>query len=423
MKFALNDYINMSQSKQEVIDIILSFSYAELSQWMQARLHGDDNYFPVYLGHEPNLGEFLIDTFHHIKDEKFRENFLEILGGLTIELIKFSRKQIEESKEYISELLFLCGNIKRFENKDTLMEIAVSGKFKGIDVDEETDLHAELLTTLASYRMAGTCEFWLEQLLDDSNKYYANPAFYALKDYPDNLFEHITAFVDKFNGEVELQLGIMALINEYGKKEVIKKFKEIKSKLSLEQKKAVNHAFTESDYSPIYKLDEEPGKEIQYTPAIPQLQYVRAPTPEYETLAALKESSAEIFKLMGFEVELNRKIADRVIDLFAKRKKSFTPSYECWICKCDTANRKVSKNTVEDFSTLWEPVKKELQKQTNDDCHPMIISGKGFTKTAIQAAKIQNIALKTYNQLLSDLNTFYSFQKPLIRDLDALISH
>jgi len=90
---------------------------------------------------------------------------------------------------------------------------------------------------------------------------------------------------------------------------------------------------------------------------------------------------------------------------------------------CDTANRKVNKKAVDDFHALWEPVKKELQKKTNDDCQAMIISGKGFTKTAIQAAKIQKIVLKTYNQLLSDLNAFYSFQKPLIRDLDALISH
>jgi hypothetical protein len=215
----------------------------------------------------------------------------------------------------------------------------------------------------------------------------------------------------------------MALINEYGKKEVIKKFKEIKSKLSFEQKKAVNHAFTESDYPPVYKLDEKPGKKIQYTPAPPQLQYVRAPTPAYDALATLKESSAEIFKLMGFEVELNRKIADRTIDLFAKRKKNFTPSYECWICMCDTANRKVSKNTIDDFFAVWEPVKKESKKQTDDDCQAMIISGKGFTKTALKAAQTQKIVLKTYNQLLSDLNTFYSFQKPLIQDLDALISH
>jgi hypothetical protein len=92
----------MELTKQQVIDKILSFSYAELAQWIQARLHGDDNYFPVYLGHEPNLGEFLIDAFHHIKDEKFRENFLEILGDLTKELFKFSMKQIEESKEYLS---------------------------------------------------------------------------------------------------------------------------------------------------------------------------------------------------------------------------------------------------------------------------------------------------------------------------------
>jgi hypothetical protein len=126
---------------------------------------------------------------------------------------------------------------------------------------------------------------------------------------------------------------------------------------------------------------------------------------------------------MGFEVEINHKIADRTIDLFAKRKKSFTPSFECWICRCDNTNRKVSKKTVNDFYAVGEPVKKEMQKQTCENCQAMIISGKDFNKTAIEAAKTQKIVLKTYNQLLSDLNTFYSRQKPLILDLAALITH
>ena len=251
----------MGSEKQQTIDKILSFDYDELAEWISARLHGYDKYFPVYLGHEPNLSGFLIDAFHHIKDKKFRYDFIEILGDLTKQLKGFNKTQVKDSREYISELLVLCGNIKQFENKDFLLEIAVSGKFKGIIMDEETDLHADLLSTLASYRISGILDFWLAQLYDDSNKYYANPAFYALMDNLDRLFEHIGVFIDRFKGEVELVLGLGALIDEYGSKEVIDRFKQIELKLSFEQKEAVNNALIDLDYNEIYKLEAiDPGR-------------------------------------------------------------------------------------------------------------------------------------------------------------------
>jgi hypothetical protein len=90
----------MELTKQQVIDKILSFNYIELAEWIKNRLQGNDKYFPIYLGHEPNLSGFLIDAFHHIKDQKFRDNFLEILGDLTNEFRRLSKSQIEECKEY-----------------------------------------------------------------------------------------------------------------------------------------------------------------------------------------------------------------------------------------------------------------------------------------------------------------------------------
>ncbi|NIM16972.1 MAG: hypothetical protein GTO45_33810 [Candidatus Aminicenantes bacterium] len=284
----------MELTKQQVIDKILSFNYAQLAEWIKARLHGNDKYFPVYLGHEPNLSEFLSDAFHHIKDEKFRDNFLEILGDLTNQLRRFSRTQIEESKEYINELLFLCGNIKQFDNKASIMEIAVSGEFKGIKIGE-SDLHAKLLTTLASHKIAGTCNFWIDQLMDNSNKRYANPAFYAIKDYPDKLFEHISVFIDKYKGEAELVLGIMSLLNEYGKKEVFNRFKSIEAKLSIEQKEAVNEAFNKANYEAVYKLDAKPEQadiEPEYKVDAPQVQYVGMPSVTYEEAASKKTAAA-----------------------------------------------------------------------------------------------------------------------------------
>ena len=249
----------MELTKQQVIDKVLSFSYAELAKWIKGRLQGNDKYFPVYLGHEPNLGEFLSDVFQHIKDEKFRDNFLEVLSDLTDELRGLTGNQIEKSKEYIRELLFLCGDIKQFENKDVLLEIAVSGDFKGVKIGE-SDLHTKLLTTLASYRIAGTYEFWIEQLLDDSNKRYANPAFYALKDYPDKLFGKISVFIDRFKGRVELVLGIMSLVDEFGIKEIMKRFKSTASKLSFEQKEAVNNALIKAGYDKVFPGRKKAGK-------------------------------------------------------------------------------------------------------------------------------------------------------------------
>jgi hypothetical protein len=284
----------MELTKQQVINKILSFNYAQLAEWIKARLHGNDKYFPVYLGHEPNLSEFLSDTFHHIKDEKFRDNFLEILGDLTNQLRRFTRTQIEESRDYINELLFLCGNIKHFDNKTALMEIAVSGKFKGIKIGE-SDLHAKLLTTLASYKIAGTCKFWIDQLLDNSNKRYANPAFYALKDYPDKLFEHISVFIYKYKGDAELVLGIMSLINEYGKRVVFKRFRSIEAKLSIEQKEAVNDAFNKANYEAVYKLDVKPEKtdiEPGYKVAATQMQYVGMPPVTYGEAASRRTTAA-----------------------------------------------------------------------------------------------------------------------------------
>ena len=61
------------QSTQEAINKILSFTYEELENWIRSRLHGDDEYFSIYEGHETNLRGFLTDAFHHIKNKTFRD--------------------------------------------------------------------------------------------------------------------------------------------------------------------------------------------------------------------------------------------------------------------------------------------------------------------------------------------------------------
>ncbi len=253
------------RSKQEVVDKITALNYKELADWIQSRLHGHDRYFPIYEGYGTNLSKFLSEAFYHIKEEKFRDNFLEILHDLTVELWSISKKQesIKREKEYIYELLSLCGRIDAFERKSTLLRIARSGKFKGFRAYNK-DLHLMLLRALASYRAAGNYQFWLEQMKDDSNKYYANTAFYALLNRKYDLgilFGHIEIFIARFMGEIDLMLGVKALINDYGAGEVIERFKMINSKLTLEQREAVNIVFSELKYGEPYEIS--PGAQAK----------------------------------------------------------------------------------------------------------------------------------------------------------------
>lgn len=386
----------MELTKQEVIKKILSFNYRALKEWIRRRLQGDDDYFPLYLNGIPNFSEFLARAFYYIEDERFRDNFIEILGKLTGELRKLTKAEIENSRDYIIELLKLCGNIRQFENKDYLMELAVSGKFKGIEIDEETDLHSDLLTTLASYRISGNHRFWVEQLRDHSNRYYANPAFYALVNNLDILFENITFFIDKFGGEIELEWGIEALVDEYGMKDIIKRFKAVGSTLSTRQKAAINNAFVEIGCRKPYKISTKAVRERGYRPVKSAVSTVGERKIDYGAAQTLPEKAGEMFESMGFEVDFNYWTAGRSIDIFIKKKKTFGSRYECYICKCDEGNRKVNKKCIDDLLVVREEVREEFYKQKSacDGCDAIIISQKGFTKEAVRLAERQGIELK-----------------------------
>jgi hypothetical protein len=252
----------MTILKEEAVDKILSFSFEELKEWIHSRLQGHDKYFPLLPESELNTTQFLADSFRAVNSEKFRKNFIKILYSLINRLKNLSRKEIEESKDYISKLLLLCGKIKQFKNKNPLLEIAVAGKFKDIN-PEGSDLHTRLLMTMSSYEIVGTREFWLRQFLDDSNKYYAYPAFFALSNYPDLLFDNIAVYIDKFKGETELVWAIIMLIEKYGKEEVVNRFDFIGPKLSLKQKEAVDWAFSDAGYDPVYNPGRTANSQLQ----------------------------------------------------------------------------------------------------------------------------------------------------------------
>lgn len=397
----------MSLSKQDVIDKILSFNYQQLEAWIRSRLHGDDPYFSIYEGYETNLNDFTADAYNTIKNEIFRDKFLEILNDLTTELSGFSQEKIEEEKEYIYELLTLCSSVKKFENKATLYRIARSGKLKGFKVNN-IDLHLVLLTTLASYYVTGDYDFWIEQMKDDSNKYYANAAFYALlnRQYRlDILFDHIEIFIERFKGKIDLVLGIQALMEEYKSKAIVQRFKAIESKLTCEQKEAVNTAFVRVGYNKLYQIYPEPKQPVIYKPLKPASSRVGQKRVEYDKVESLLEKSAEIFIRMGFDIEMNRKIAGHSIDIFIKKKKVLINKYECYACRCWEEDRKVNKNEVIQFSNVVKAIRDDLSKQKKicASLNFLVISGKGFTKGAVKVAEAHGIELKTLDDLEADL--------------------
>ena len=65
---------------------------------------------------------------------------------------------------------------------------------------------------------------------------------------------------------------------------------------------------------------------------------------------SFEEKTAEVFKLMGFEVELNRRIAGNEIDILIK-KKSFGKHYDYYICECKAWDRNVGLRLL---TNTWE---------------------------------------------------------------------
>lgn len=92
------------------------------------------------------------------------------------------------------------------------------------------DLHRLILSTLASFNLSGDYEFWLEQMIDDTNKYYTHVSFYSLLRHGYRLgiiLKRFNLFIERFKGEKELGRGIQALFDAYGEAEIIGRFKDM----------------------------------------------------------------------------------------------------------------------------------------------------------------------------------------------------
>ncbi|MCK4762283.1 MAG: hypothetical protein KAW12_08815 [Candidatus Aminicenantes bacterium] len=254
----------MALTKKETIEKILSLTYKELAAWMRDRLCGSDPYFSLYVGYETDLRGFLTKAFVHIEDEEFRKNFIKVLDGLIEELKGYSKQDVKKNKEYIYELLTLCGSIDGFTGRShsvpALIDMAKGDQFKKVVV-YEAELQQVLLNTLATIKIGGINHFWIEQMKDVSNKYYANAAFYALlrnRCSLDLLLEHIHILVDAFKGELELKLAVVSLFDAYEQERLYDGLRNIEAGLTPKQMQALNDAFKKAGYEEVFRLEKEP---------------------------------------------------------------------------------------------------------------------------------------------------------------------
>jgi hypothetical protein len=411
---------NMSISNQNNIDKILSFTFKELKSWINSRLKGDDKHFPIYEGDEPNLHYFLYEAYHHIEDEDFRGKFRIILDDLIDELNYYSqgKERIEENKEYLYEAISLFRNIPDFTHKSFLYDFADDGNFKGIEV-YGVDLHLLILNALASHQVVGDYEFWIEQIQDDSNKLYTHTAFHALikrKYRLDIIFRVIGIFIDRFIDDRKLDLGINELIKNYGYNEIINQFKAIESKLSPQQKEAVNEAFTRGGSPLVFKLPPlaEPGETGLKHPFIwPGAQVIAQAKALQQSTAPLPEKAVKIFKWLKFKVKRNLEIAGHTIEAFIEIKNISDKFYEYWVCFFDAGKQKTGKDKVLEFYHITEAVKKELKKESPgekyDDVRGLVVSEMGFTGEALALQEEYTIDLLTLEQLFSSFFLKYRF--------------
>ncbi len=135
---------------------------------------------------------------------------------------------------------------------------------------------------------------------------------------------------------------------------------------------------------------------------------------------SFEQKVGEIFRLMGFEPDWNRKISGYEIDVFIKKKKSFGEKYEYYLIECKDLSTKAGQDVVNRAFTVREAVKNDLQCQSlGKDFEVMIVSAKGFTDSAIKAASAHGIILFTYKDLQNRLMNFDHYLSSLIEKFES----
>ncbi|MCX6581903.1 MAG: pentapeptide repeat-containing protein [Candidatus Aminicenantes bacterium] len=109
--------------------------------------------------------------------------------------------------------------------------------------------------------------------------------------------------------------------------------------------------------------------------------------------------TAHLFRLMGYEAEVNKSITGSQIDIFLSLK---TPiETQEYIVECKYWEKNVDKKVVDEVENNMKSVHKQYP-----GCRAIIVAKKGFTREAKSYAESLHMTMKTYEELLNGIINF-----------------
>ena len=131
--------------------------------------------------------------------------------------------------------------------------------------------------------------------------------------------------------------------------------------------------------------------------------------PSLDPAAQFEQDTAHLFRLMGYEAEVDKFIAGSQVDVFLTLK---TPvETTLYMVECKHWEKNVDKTIVDEVENNRKAADREFP-----GCRAIIVAKKGFTKEAKTYAQSLNVTLKTYDELLNGIinfNRYVSYVKTL----------
>lgn len=121
--------------------------------------------------------------------------------------------------------------------------------------------------------------------------------------------------------------------------------------------------------------------------------------PDLDPAKQFEEDTAHLFRLMGYEAEVNKFMAGSQVDVFLTHK---TPvETTLYMVECKHWEKNVDKKIVDEVENNRKAAEREFP-----GCRAIIVAKKGFTKEAKTYAQNLNVTLKTYDELLNGIINF-----------------
>jgi uncharacterized protein YjbI with pentapeptide repeats len=141
------------------------------------------------------------------------------------------------------------------------------------------------------------------------------------------------------------------------------------------------------------------GKDERVRPAAIELERKGFP---YAKAREFENKTAELFRLMGYEAEVDKAMGGSQIDIFLTRKDQIESFH--YIVECKDWEKNVDKTVVDEVENNLKSVQNSFSS-----CRAIIVARKGFTKEAKKYAASLSIKVRTYDELLNNIVNFNQY--------------